>query len=88
MFIIPLEETSMGIHSIKPQIINPDGLYRLRQITKGDPASGAAPIFYMSDSSFLRKVKAGEIGQPVKHGAMTFWRGSDLIAFQKKLLAA
>ncbi|WAW09752.1 hypothetical protein NB640_11065 [Oxalobacter vibrioformis] len=78
----------MAIQNIKPQVINPDGLYRMKQITKGDPSKGVAPIFPFSDSTFLRKVAAKEIGQPIRNGSMTFWRGSDLIAFQKKLLGS
>lgn len=74
--------------SIRYQAIDPNGLYRLRRIVRGDPAQGIAPILEMSESSFLRKVAAGDIGKPIKHGSMTFWRGSDLIAFQKKLLAS
>ncbi len=51
------------------------------------PATEAARMLSMGESTFWRKVKEHVIPQPVKIGGMTRWRVSDLQRFIEALPA-
>lgn len=63
--------------------IDPSGLYRIKSIirTKG----GSPPFIDVSPATWWAGVKSGRFPAPVRHGSMTFWRGSDLLALAARL---
>lgn len=63
--------------------INPDGLYRVKQIT-GDRRSGVPGLFNISRSAWLAGVKSGIYPRPIKLSErITVWKGVDLLELLK-----
>lgn len=70
---------------IKESKIDPNGLYRLRSIVRTQ--SGDMPLIDVCPATWWAGVKTGRYPPPLskKDGRMTFWRGSDLLAYVESL---
>lgn len=61
--------------------IDPNGLYRVRSIVR--TKNSDTPFIDVCAATWWAGVKSGRYPSPLpqKDGRMTFWRGSDLLAF-------
>jgi prophage regulatory protein len=65
--------------------VDPAGLYRLKNIVR--TKTGGPPLIDVSASTWWDGVRTGRFPQPVRNGAMTFWRGCDLLRLVESISA-
>lgn len=64
--------------------IDPNGLYRLKSIVRSK--AGPPPLIDVSPSTWWAGVASGCFPKPLRQGKrMTFWRGSDLLAYVQNM---
>lgn len=64
-----------------------DDLTLLRELDIiGDRKRGIPAIFPVSRSHFRQLIRDGKFPKPIKHGALSFWRKSDVLAYIKKIV--